>query len=102
MGGLTSLIKLIPGVQGKIKDMDFDRSEKKFAEFEAIIQSMTPKERKDPSILNASRRKCIVAGSGQTVNKINTLIKKYNDAKKMMKQFNNPKSKFARMLGELQ
>ena len=102
MGGLTSLIKLIPGVQGKIKDMDFDRSEKEFAEFEAIIQSMTPKERKDPSILNASRRKRIAAGSGQTVNKINTLIKKYNDAKKMMKQFNNPKSKFARMLGELQ
>ena len=59
MGGLTSLIKLIPGVQGKIKDMDFDRSEKEFAEFEAIIQSMTPKERKDPSILNASRRKRI-------------------------------------------
>jgi signal recognition particle subunit SRP54 len=61
---------------------------------EAIIQSMTKAERKDPSVLNASRRKRIAAGSGQPVSRINTLIKKYEDARKMMKQFSNaPKFK---------
>jgi signal recognition particle subunit SRP54 len=56
----------------------------------AIIQSMTPAERKDPNILNASRRKRIAAGCGQPVSKINSLIKKYDEARKLMKQFNNP------------
>ncbi|HVI42165.1 MAG TPA: signal recognition particle protein, partial [Anaerovoracaceae bacterium] len=65
----------------------------------AIIQSMTKEERKNPSLLNASRRKRIAAGCGQSVNKINNLIKKYEDAKKMMKQFSNaPKFKKSKML----
>ena len=58
---------------------------------EAIIQSMTPEERKKPELLNASRRKRIAAGSGVTVSKVNQLIKKYEDTKKLMKQLNNGK-----------
>ena len=54
---------------------------------EAIIQSMTRKEREDPSILNASRRRRISAGSGQPVSKINQLVKRYDETKKMMKSF---------------
>ena len=65
---------------------------------EAIIQSMTREERRNPSVLNASRRKRIAAGSGQPVNRINNLIKRYEEARKMMKQFSNaPKFKKGRM-----
>ena len=57
---------------------------------ESIIQSMTKEEDRIRSILNASRRKRIAAGSGQSVNKVNQLIKKYEDMKKMLKQFSRP------------
>ena len=69
---------------------------------EAIIRSMTPEERRDPSILNASRRKRIAAGSGQTVNKVNNLVKRFDEARKMMRQMSDPnkmkKNKFLRNL----
>ena len=92
MGGLGAMLDMIPGLtQAQKKNVDLEKSEKEFKQMEAIIQSMTKKERENPSILNASRRKRIAAGSGQTVNKVNNLIKKYEDAKKMMKKFTNPK-----------
>ena len=90
MGGIGKMLEMLPGMGGKVSDDDVEKSEKEFKQMEAIIQSMTPAERKDPSILNASRRKRIAAGCGQPVSKINSLIKKYEDAKKLMKQFNNP------------
>ena len=64
-----------------------EKSEKEFVQMEAIIQSMTREERENPSILNASRRRRIAAGSGQPVQKINQLVKRYDDARKMMKSF---------------
>lgn len=70
----------------KIKEEDIEKGEEEFKDMEAIILSMTLKERRDPSILNASRRKRISAGSGQPVSKINSMIRKYEDARKMMKQ----------------
>ena len=90
MGGIGKMLEMLPGMGGKMSDDDVEKSEKEFKQMEAIIYSMTPAERKDPSILNASRRKRIAAGCGQPVSKINSLIKKYEDAKKLMKQFNNP------------
>ena len=60
---------------------------------EAIIRSMTPKERRDPSILNASRRKRIAAGSGTTVQDVNTLIRQFEQAQQMMKQMMGGKGK---------
>lgn len=88
MGGLAKIMDMMPGMNSKaMKDVDLDNGEKEFKQMEAIILSMTKEERKNPSLLNASRRKRIAAGSGQSVNKINNLIKKYEDAKKMMKQF---------------
>ena len=74
----------------KVSDDDIERGEKEFRQMEAIIYSMTPAERQNPQILNASRRKRIAAGCGQPVSKINSLIKRYEDTKKLMKQFNNP------------
>lgn len=90
MGGIGKMLEMLPGMGGKVSDDDVEKSEKEFKQMEAIIQSMTPAERKDPSILNASRRKRIAAGCGQPVSKINSLIKKYDEARKLMKQFNNP------------
>jgi len=90
MGGIGKMLEMLPGVGGKVSDEDVEKSEKEFKQMEAIIQSMTPAERKDPSILNASRRKRIAAGCGQPVSKINSLIKRYDEARKLMKQINNP------------
>lgn len=87
MGGIAKLVGMIPSMgTNKIKEEDIEKGEKEFKDMEAIILSMTLKERRDPSILNASRRKRISAGSGQPVSKINSMIRKYEDARKMMKQ----------------
>ena len=91
MGGLGKVLNMLPGVQGKVSEDDMDAGEKEFRSMEAIIQSMTPEERKKPDLLNASRRKRIAAGAGVTVAKVNQLIKKYADTKKLMKQLNNGK-----------
>ena len=91
MGGLTKLVGMLPGVSpGSISDDQIAMGEAEFKRMEAIIQSMTKQERNDPSILNASRRKRIAAGAGTTVNQVNQLIKKYEDAKRMIKQFMKP------------
>ena len=91
MGGIGKMLEMLPGMNSKaVSDADIEKSEKEFRQMEAIIQSMTLEERRNPSILNASRRKRISAGCGQPVSKINSLIKKYEDAKKLMNQFNNP------------
>jgi signal recognition particle subunit SRP54 len=97
MGGLAKILDMLPGIGSKA-DINIEGGEKEFAQMEAIIQSMTKEERRNPSILNASRRKRIAAGSGQPVQKINNLIKRYEDARKMMRQFMTaPKHKKNRM-----
>lgn len=91
MGGLGKMIGMLPGLgANKVSDEDIEKGEQEFKQMEAIIYSMTLEERRNPSLLNASRRKRIAAGSGQPVSKINNLIKKYEDTKKLMKQFSNP------------
>ena len=83
---------MLPG-GASATDEQLDRSELELIRTEAIICSMTKKEREDPRILDASRRKRIAAGAGVTVTQVNQLIKKYDDAKKMMKQMNKMKGK---------
>ena len=93
MGGVSKVLDMMPGLGvAEKKSINIERSQKEFAQMEAIILSMTKQERENPSILNASRRKRIAAGSGQTVTSINALIKRYNDMKQMMKKLNNPKA----------
>ena len=88
MGGITKMLDMLPGMNSKaMKNVDIEKSEKEFVQMEAIIQSMTKEERENPSILNASRRKRISAGSGQPVSKINQLVKRYDESRKMMKSF---------------
>ena len=91
MGGISKILDMLPGMnKSQMQGVNIEESEKEFHAMEAIIQSMTIKERRDPSLLNASRRRRIATGSGRSVTEINQLIKKYNDAKKMLKQFQNP------------
>ena len=98
MGGLSKIMGMLPGVNSNtISDEDMEKGEKEFRQMEAIIQSMTKDERENPKILNASRRKRIAKGAGQPVSKVNTLIKRYEESKKMMKQFSKPNSKFSKM-----
>ena len=89
MGGIKSMLDMIPGMQGKNIDVDENAMKKP----EAIIRSMTPQERRNPGILNASRRKRIAAGSGTTVQDVNQLIRQFDQAKQMMKQMTQMKGK---------
>lgn len=82
MGDLKSLLKMIPGMNKMTKNLDID--DRAFTRVEAIILSMTPKEREDPALLNLSRKKRIAKGCGQNLNEINMFIKQFNQMKKMM------------------
>ncbi|MDR0596653.1 MAG: signal recognition particle protein [Clostridiales Family XIII bacterium] len=86
MGGLASRIGMIPGA-GKVKDEELEQGEKDLVRMEAVMRSMTKAERRDPAILNASRRKRIAAGSGQPVSMVNTLVKRYEESRKLMRQY---------------
>ncbi|MBE6696389.1 MAG: signal recognition particle protein [Ruminococcaceae bacterium] len=92
MGNFEQLISMIPGVKaGSLKDMNVD--EKQLARTEAIVLSMTKKERAKPEIINGSRRKRIAAGSGCTVEDVNRLLKQFDQMKKMMKQLSSSKGR---------
>ena len=99
MGNLKELASMIPGVGKAIKDVDID--DNAFNGIEAIIRSMTPKERTNPEILNTSRRTRIAKGSGTTIQEVNRLIKQFDQTRKMMKLVtgNNMAAMAARMKG---
>jgi signal recognition particle subunit SRP54 len=86
MGNIKDLVGMIPGVGKAVKDADI--SNDSFKPIEAIIQSMTPKERSKPEILEVSRKKRIASGSGTSVQQINNLLKQFDDMRKMMKTMN--------------
>jgi len=83
MGNMKDLMGMIPGAGKMMKDVDID--DDAFKGIEAIIHSMTPKERTNPSVLNASRKKRVAKGSGTTVQEVNQLLKQFNQMSKMMK-----------------
>lgn len=85
LGSMEQILSMIPGVGNKLKDVEID--EKELKRVEAIIQSMTRKERRDPAIINGSRRKRIASGSGTKVQDVNKLLKQFVEARKMMKKF---------------
>ncbi len=96
MGSLEQIMGMIPGMKpGALKDVNFD--DRQIDRTKAIIQSMTPKERQKPDIINASRRRRIAAGCGQTVEDVNRLLRQYEQMNKMMKQLTGKKGKFGRM-----
>ena len=100
MGNLKELASMIPGVGKAIKDVDID--DNAFKGIEAIIKSMTPKERTNPEILNQSRRQRIAKGSGTNLQEVNRLIKQFDQTRKMMKMVTGSQmAKMAGMMGKM-
>lgn len=100
MGNLKDLASMIPGVGKAIKDVDID--DDAFKGVEAIIKSMTPKERTNPDILNNSRRQRIAKGSGTNIQEVNKLIKQFDQTRKMMKMVTGTNmAKMAGMMGKM-
>ena len=97
MGNIKDLASMIPGVGKALKDVDID--DDAFKSIEAIILSMTPKERTHPELLNTSRRRRIAAGSGTDIAAVNRLIKQFDQTRKMMKMVTNPK--MAQMMAKM-
>lgn len=95
MGGIQSMLSMLPGVGNQLADVEIDEDAMKKPE--AIIRSMTKRERRNPGILNASRRKRIAAGSGTTVQDVNALMRQFDQAKTMMKQMMGGAGKRGRM-----
>jgi signal recognition particle subunit SRP54 len=99
MGPLNDLLKLIPGFGEVSKDINPEMTEKQLKLVEAMINSMTLKERRDPDLLNASRKRRIAKGSGTSVQEINQLVNQFKQSQKMMRQLrDNPRM---RMMGNL-
>ncbi len=84
MGSISQLLGMIPGIGSNLKNVEID--EKAFVKIEAIINSMTKEERKNPRVLNGSRRKRIAKGSGSTIQDVNRLVKQFEEMQKMMKR----------------
>lgn len=91
MGGLKSVLGMIPGVGGKLRQLEESIDEKELLKNKAIIQSMTEKERENPDIINGSRRNRIAKGAGVEVADVNKLLKGFNQSKEMMKQLKSNK-----------
>ena len=100
MGNLKDLASMIPGVGKAIKDVDID--DNAFKGIEAIIKSMTPKERQHPEVLNTSRRQRIAKGSGTNIQEVNRLLKQFDQTRKMMKMVTGSQmGKMAGMMGRM-
>ena len=96
MGNVKDLMSMIPGVGKAVKDLDID--DNAFKGIEAIIRSMTPTERVNPSVLNGSRRKRIAEGSGTSVQEVNKLLKQFDETRRMMKMMTKS-GNAARLMG---
>ncbi len=95
MGGIKSILGMLPGIGGKLKEIENQIDEKTFEKNKSIIQSMTPKERTNPDIINGSRRQRIAKGAGVDVSDVNLLLKQFNQSKELMKMMNGKGGKQA-------
>ncbi len=86
MGGLTSILSMMPGMGSQMKDLEAAIDDKKMARIEAIILSMTPQERSNPNLLNPSRKRRIAGGAGVDISEVNRLVKQFEQSRKLMKQ----------------
>jgi signal recognition particle subunit SRP54 len=100
LGPLHDLMGMIPGMRDALKEISPETTDNQFKKVEAIISSMTPGERRDPGVLNASRKRRVAKGSGTQVQDVNQLVNQFREAQKMMKQLSNsPRGKLMNMLG---
>ena len=91
MGGLSGIMSMMPGLgglggKGKMPELDSEENEKKMAQMEAMIHSMTPEERRNPELLNPSRKHRIARGAGVDIAEVNRMVKQFNESRKMMKK----------------
>ncbi len=91
MGGIKDILSMLPGMGSKFKIKEGDIDEKKMLTMKAVIQSMTPKERENPNIINSSRKNRIANGSGTSVQEVNRVLKQFEQTKQMMKQMKGNK-----------
>ncbi len=89
MGGISSILSMMPGMGSKMGDIESMIDEKQLARTEAIVLSMTPEERRNPKLLNPSRKHRIAKGAGLDIAQVNRFIKQFEQSQKMMKQFGN-------------
>ncbi len=90
MGGISSILNMMPGMGGiggnQLQDLDSEENQKKMVRMEAMIQSMTVEERRNPDVLNPKRKHRIAKGAGADISEVNRMVKQFNEAKKMMKR----------------
>jgi len=91
MGSVSQILNLVPGMGRLVQDVSPEAADRQFKRVEAMVLSMTPEERRDPRILNASRKKRIARGSGTTVQELNMLLKQFQQMQRMMKQLGKGK-----------
>ena len=101
LGSLESIVKMLPGGGDALKQMDINKQEKEFKRMEGMVCAMTKKERLNPVILNASRRRRIAAGSGVTVTELNTMLNKFFQMQTMMKKMGKMQKMMAKMGGAM-
>lgn len=99
MGGIGSVLSMMPGLSGKMKDLEGAVDERELARNEAIIYSMTPKERANPDLLNPSRKIRIAKGAGLHIQEVNSFVKKFEQSRKMMKQMSGQMSGKRKKMG---
>jgi signal recognition particle subunit SRP54 len=101
LGSLESIVKMLPGGSDALKKMDITKQEGEFRRMEGMVCAMTFKERRNPTILNASRRRRIAAGSGVTVAELNTMLNKFFQMQQMMKKMGKMSKMMAKMGGAM-
>jgi signal recognition particle subunit SRP54 len=101
LGSLESIVKMLPGGGDALKKMDINKQEREFKRMEGMVCAMTVKERRNPVILNASRRRRIAAGSGVTVTELNTMLNKFFQMQQMMKKMGKMSKMMAKMGGAM-
>jgi signal recognition particle subunit SRP54 len=101
LGSLESIVKMLPGGGDALKQMDINKQEQEFKRMEGMVCSMTKKERLNPTLLNASRRRRIAAGSGVTVTELNTMLNKFFQMQTMMKKMGKMTKMMAKMGGAM-
>lgn len=101
LGPIGQLMEMVPGFNKMAQDVDLSEADKELKRVEAIIQSMTPRERRDPKILKASRKRRVAAGSGTSVQEVNALLRQFREMQRMMKQLKQGRGRgnLARLFG---
>jgi signal recognition particle subunit SRP54 len=99
MGPIGQLLEMVPGMRGMTQQINNEDTERKLKRTEAMISSMTRQERRNPKLMNASRKRRVASGSGTTVQEVNQLLKQFRDMQDLIKQANQGKGGMRGLMG---